>query len=143
MMKKKQNLRKKPIYHFEESLAKISQCFNWFDGLVTWVFKPYLGWLGLECFTFIVLMLSQSMDKSFNRSLVPEAPNTFAHLPANYMASWLNMMNILMMSLLILPLIPVFISNVCYLFKYFRKGHDNGRLQELTEHCKLLKNLSW
>ncbi|WP_337960068.1 hypothetical protein [Leuconostoc mesenteroides] len=20
---------------------------------------------------------------------------------------------------------------------------DNGRLQELTEHCKLLKNLSW
>ncbi|WP_349531216.1 hypothetical protein [Leuconostoc mesenteroides] len=125
MMKKQQNLRKKPTYHFEKSLAKISQWFNWFDGLVKWLFKPYLVWLGLECFTFIVLMLSQSMDKSFNRSLVREAPNTFAHLPTNYMASWLNMMNILMLSLLILPLIPVFISNVWYLFKYFRKGHDN------------------
>jgi len=125
MMKKQQNLRKKPTYHFEESLAKISQWFNWFDGLVTWVCKPYLIWLGLECFIFLVLMLSESMDKSFNRSLVREAPNTFAHLPANYMASWLNMMNILMLSLLILPLIPVFVSNVWYLFKYLRKGHDN------------------
>ncbi|KMY80997.1 hypothetical protein WZ78_07910 [Leuconostoc mesenteroides subsp. dextranicum] len=70
-------------------------------------------------------MLSESMDKSFNRSLVREAPNTFAHLPTNYMASWLNIMNILMLSLLILPLIPVFISNVWYLFKYLIKGHDN------------------
>ena len=32
---------------------------------------------------------------------------------------------------------------VRYLFKYLRKGYDNGRLQELTEHCELLKNLSW
>ncbi|XIJ24672.1 hypothetical protein ACF0HZ_03530 [Leuconostoc suionicum] len=40
-------------------------------------------------------MLSESMDKSFNRSLVREEPSTFAHLPANYMASFLNMINIL------------------------------------------------
>ncbi|MCT4379273.1 hypothetical protein EFM21_09025 [Leuconostoc falkenbergense] len=125
MMKKQQNLRKKPTYHFEESLAKISQWFNWFDGLVKWVFKPYLGWLGLECFTFIVLMLSESMDKSFIRASIREAPNTFAHLPANFMASWFHTINIFMLSLLILPLIPVFISNVWYLFNYFRKGHDH------------------
>ena len=125
MMKKQQNLRKKPTYHSKRFWDTVVRGLNWFDGLVTWVCKPYLIWLGLECFIFLVLMLSESMDKSFNRSLVREAPNTFAHLPANYMASWLNMMNILMLSLLILPLIPVFVSNVWYLFKYLRKGHDN------------------
>lgn len=125
MMKKQQNLRKKRIYHFEEGVEKIGQWFNWFDGLVKWVFIPYLFWLGLECFTFIVLMLSQSMDKSFNRAIVREAPNTFSHLPANYMSSWLNMMNLLLLSLLIVPLIPVFISNVWYLFNHLRKKNND------------------
>ncbi|WP_349514956.1 hypothetical protein [Leuconostoc suionicum] len=125
MMKKQQNLRKKPTYHSKRFWVTVGRGLDWFDGLVKWIFKPYLLWLGSECFLFLVLMLAESMNKSFNRSLVREAPNTFAHLPANFMASWLNTINILMLSLLLLPLIPVFISNVCYLFNHLRKGHDN------------------
>lgn len=41
-MKKRQNLKKKPTYHFENIMTKTNQVFVWFDGLVKCVFKPDL-----------------------------------------------------------------------------------------------------
>lgn len=105
----------------KNKLSKITRAMAWIDASIKWVVRPYFYWLGLECFSILTVMLLELADDSFRHSLVFETRNTLSNVSTGFMISYLHYMTIFLQVLVILPLVPVLINIIWYLFKNRKK----------------------
>jgi hypothetical protein len=100
---------------------KVSPVVHWIDGWLKWVIKPYLFWLGMESLFILTMIVVEITDKSFVQSTIREGAVNLGHVTPQFIQSYFYFVNVFLLLWLLIPLVAVFIGNIIYLIKEWRR----------------------